>query len=216
MAPKKPNVTMVISEKPPEVTKDWEKVLYTPERVMKWMKGEITLQDLNAISGPEMLEMAIIGFSMYEQGKFNEAQTIFMGLSELDPTEGYYRTALGAVYLAQEDLEAAEVCFNQAIKINPRELASLVNRGEVYLRQGKIAEAANDFKRAVELDPKGEDPLSHRARVLAGAALEMIQQANAPEAKPAAKPAAVPAKPAAKAAAKPAAKPAAAAASKKK
>jgi tetratricopeptide (TPR) repeat protein len=186
---------------------NWEKVLFTPERVQKWIKGELSMRDLHAITGPEMLEMAIVGFSQYEQGRYDEAQTIFTGLMELDPNESYYRTALGAVFLAKEDLEAAERCFNHAIKLNPKEIASFVNRGEVYLRQGKVMEAAIDFKAAVDLDPTGKDPLSHRARVLAAAALEAIEGAQAGKnddakgkpaaAKPAAPPAKEPAKPAA-------------------
>ncbi len=181
--------------KKPEVTPDWEKVLYAPERVEKWIKGEITMQELNAISGPEMLEMAVIGFSMYEQGRYEEAKVVFQGLVTLDPKEGYYRTALGAVYLAQEDLDQALLAFNDAITLNDKEIASYVNRGEVYLRQGKIIEAAHDFKRAVDLDPENKDPLSHRARILAAAALETLEQAqkmaqNMDAAKGGAKPAA--------------------------
>lgn len=184
-----------------EVTPEWDKVLYAPERVEKWLRGEITLQELNAISGPEMLEMAVIGFSMYEQGRYEEAKVIFQGLCTLDPREGYYRTALGAVYLAQEDLDNALNLFNAAIALNDKEIASFVNRGEVYLRQGKIIEAAHDFKKAVDLDPENKDPLSHRARILAAAALETLEQAqklagNANAAKPAA--AARPAAPAKK------------------
>ena len=160
------------------VTPEWDKILYAPERVEKWVNGEITLQELNAISGPEMLEMAVIGFNMYEQGRYAEAKVVFQGLANLDETEGYYRTALGAVFLAEEDLDNALVCFNDAIRLNDKEIASFVNRGEVYLRQGKIIEAAHDFKRAVDLDPENKDPLSHRARVLAAAALETVEQAK--------------------------------------
>jgi tetratricopeptide (TPR) repeat protein len=152
--------------------------LYAPERVEKWLRGEMTLQELNEISGPEMLEMAVMGFSMYEQGKYQEAEVVFRGLCTLDPKEGYYLTALGAVHLAQEQLEDAELAFNEAIKLNDQEIASFVNRGEVYLRQGKILEAAQDFKRAVDLDPENKDPLSQRARVLAAAALETLEQAQ--------------------------------------
>src|SRR5439155_8218830 len=61
---------------------------------------------------------------------------------------------------------------------NPKEIASYVNRGEVYLRQGKILEAAQDFKKAVDLDPENKDPLSHRARILAAAALETLEAAT--------------------------------------
>lgn len=71
----------------PAVTPEWEKVLYTTDRIQAWMKGDMSLKDLHAISGPEMLEMAIIGFQMYEQGKYEEARVIFEGLTSLDPKE---------------------------------------------------------------------------------------------------------------------------------
>ena len=48
-----------------------------------------------------------------------------------------------------------------------------------HLRQGKMLNAAYDFKKAVDLDPTGKDPLVHRARVLAAAALEAITAAAA-------------------------------------
>ncbi len=159
-------------------TAGWQDLLYTAERKAKVEKGEMNLRDYHAISGPEMLQMALIGFRMYEQGKYSEARTIFSGLIQLEPTESYYFTALGAVYLAEEDLEQARLYFDLAIKLNPKEVAPYVNRGEVNLRDGKILEAAEDFARAVQLDPKFEDPLTQRARVLAAAALEMIESAT--------------------------------------
>lgn len=167
------------AEKNSKITPDWEQVLYTPERVQKFIKGEITGQQLHAISGPEMLQMALIGFQLYEAGKFEEARVLFEGLIQLDPNESYYPTALGAVYLAMDELEAAERCFNEAIRLNPKEIASFVNRGEVHLRNGRVIEAAQDFKTAVELDPKGKEPLTARARLLAAAALETIEAARA-------------------------------------
>lgn len=162
----------------PTVTPDWEKILYTPERQDKVLKGELSQRDYHAISGPEMLQMALIGFRMYENGKYTEAKTIFQGLIALDPMEAYYYTALGAVFLAEEDLENARAMFSSSIALNPKEVAPYVNRGEVSLREGKILEAAEDFQKAVELDPKHEDPLTQRARVFAAAALEMIENAS--------------------------------------
>lgn len=164
--------------KKPEVTPDYEKVLYTPERVEKWIKGELSLQQLTAISGPEMLQMAMIGFRMYEQGRYGEAKMIFQGLITLDPKEAYYLTALGAVFLAEDNLEEARRYLDRSIEVNPKELAAYVNRGEVSLRQGKVLEAAQDFGKAVELDPAGKDPLTMRAKVLAAAALETIEAAQ--------------------------------------
>ena len=66
-----------------EATPNWEKLLYTPERKAAFQKGEMNLRDYHAISGPEMLQMALIGFRLYEQGKYSEAKTIFSGLISL-------------------------------------------------------------------------------------------------------------------------------------
>jgi tetratricopeptide (TPR) repeat protein len=164
-------------ERPTE-TPEWDKHLFTPERVEKWVRGDITLQQLNAIAGPEMLQVAVIGFSMYEQGRYDEAGTVFKGLCSLDPNEAYYRTVLGAVHLAQDDLDSAEACFNGAIHLDDKDLAAYVNRGEVHLRKGRVIDAANDLQKAVDLDPANKNPLSQRARFLAAAALETIERAK--------------------------------------
>jgi tetratricopeptide (TPR) repeat protein len=166
--------------------KDWKELLYTQERVKRFAKGEMTLGQLDGVSGPEMLEMAVTGFAMYEQGRYREARVIFEGLAALDPKESYYRTALGAVYLAQDKLDDARAQFDAAIELNDKDIAAFVNRGEVHLRQSRIIEAANDFKRAVDLDPENKDPLSLRARALAAAALDTLEKSgvsvNGPEA----------------------------------
>lgn len=164
-----------------DVTPGWEKILYSDERKKMLAKGEISLREFHAISGPEMLQMALIGFRMYEQGKYSEAKTIFSGLIQLDPKESYYYTALGATFLAEEELELARSQFDMAIVLNPKEVAPYVNRGEVNLRDGKILEAAEDFAKAVQLDPEFKDPLTQRARVLAAAALEMIENVTKDE-----------------------------------
>ncbi len=145
------------------------------ELSQKWLRGEISLRELRGLTGPEMLAIAMQGYQLYEQGRYDKAKVVFEGLCILEPSESYYRTALGAVYLAEDNLEMAEKLLSAAIRLNKDELASYVNRGEVYLRQGKVLEAAQDFKRAVELDPQQKDPISQRARLLATATLETIR-----------------------------------------
>jgi tetratricopeptide (TPR) repeat protein len=129
-------------------------------------------------TGPELLERAMEGFELYEQGDYEGARLVFEELSEKDPSEAYYRTALGAIFLAQDELELALENFNKALAINPKDSAALVNRGEVHLRLGNIIEAAQDFARAVDLDPENKDPLTMRARLLAAAALETVEAAQ--------------------------------------
>lgn len=159
-----------------EPTADWKNLLYNETRRGMLEEGKMNLKEYHAMSGPEMLQIALIGFRMYEQGKYADAKTIFGGLIALDPLEAYYHSALGVVHLAEEDLEQARAYLSTAISINPKEIAPYVNRGEVNLREGKILEAAEDFAAAVKLDPEYKDPLTNRARVLAAAALEMIEK----------------------------------------
>lgn len=118
------------------------------------------------------------GFRAYEQGRYEDARAVFAELAERDPSEGYYRTALGAVCLAMDDLDSALPHLNEALRLNPEDNAALVNRGEVQLRLGNILEGARDFARAVELDPQNKDPLTERARVLAAAALQSAEEAQ--------------------------------------
>ncbi|HEX8704825.1 MAG TPA: tetratricopeptide repeat protein [Myxococcaceae bacterium] len=129
-------------------------------------------------TGPELLERAMDAFQLYEQGNYEDARHIFEELAEQDPSEAYYRTALGAICLAEDELDAALEHFDHALRLNPKDSAALVNRGEVHLRLGNIMEAAQDFARAVDLDPENKDPLTMRARLLAAAAIETIEAAQ--------------------------------------
>jgi tetratricopeptide (TPR) repeat protein len=129
-------------------------------------------------TGPEMLERAMQGFQLYEEGSYEDARAIFEELARIDPAEAYYRTALGAIALAEDELDLALEHFDHALRLNAKDTAALVNRGEVHLRLGNIMEAAQDFARAVDLDPENKDPLTMRARLLAAAAIETIEAAQ--------------------------------------
>src|SRR5262249_15812365 len=129
-------------------------------------------------TGPELLERAMEGFELYEQGDYFNARAIFEELCEKDPKEAYYRTALGAIYLAEDELDTGVESVKQGVAVNAKDWAGLVNRGEVHLRLGNIVEAAQDFARAVDLDPENKDPLTMRARLLAAAALETVEAAQ--------------------------------------
>lgn len=144
-------------------------------------KAMVSSNDAKPLSGPEMLEQATEGFNLFQDGRFRESLAIFESLAGMDPAEAYFQTALGACHLALEDLDVAESYFNRAIELDPTDLTPFVNRGEVHLRLGKVVEAARDFNHAVSLDPQGQDPLSARARMLATAALESVEDAQPSE-----------------------------------
>lgn len=157
-----------------ELTPEWKELLYAPARVERWVRGEITLEQLSHVSGEELLELAASGHAAFEAGRFAEARAIFRGLAALAPDEPYHRTALAAVALAEGDLETAERQLDEAIRLNEHEVAAYLNRGELYLRQGRVREATEALHRAIALSADDRDPLTLRARALAEAALEKL------------------------------------------
>lgn len=163
----------LIERSPADIAK-----VQTPENLQRYLRGEVTIAELAGISGPELLEMAVVGFRMYQQGKLEEAKVVFQGLASLEPREAYFATALGAIYLAQEDLQQARKYFDVAIKLNPKDVSAHVNRGEVFLRMGNMDEAAQDFARVLDLDPQSKDPLTARARALVQATHETMTLAQ--------------------------------------
>ncbi len=158
------------------------------EKFKKILDGEATFQDLFELSDEVLLTWAQYGYNLYNQGKYDEAETIFRGLVALNPNVSYYHTALGAVLEAQEKYDDAVEVFNKALELDSNDICALANRGEIYLRQGKIEQAAEDFRRAIELDEKrikeamekGEkveaDPAAQRARALAKVTYEVFKE----------------------------------------
>jgi tetratricopeptide (TPR) repeat protein len=171
--PSKPEKSKAEAE---QVDPDWQKKLYTAERVKKLARGEMTLQEFEGINGPEMMRILLIGYAMYEQGRWGDAKVIFEGLTALDPNEGYYRTLLGAIHLEQDEVDKALVVLDEALRLNPKDNHAYVNRGEARLKKGMIVEAGEDFQKALQLDPENRDAISAKARVLAVSALETLQR----------------------------------------
>jgi len=163
---------------------DWKEKLYSPERLEKYVRGEMKLKDLHAISGPEIIYIAEMGYNLFQQGRYKDAKVIYEGLIALDPDIWYFHAALGAIQLEAKEagledeefsLEFALKHLNRSLELNPQDIASCVNRAEVYLYQAKILEAVNDLKAAVEMDPEGKNEQGLRARRLAQEMLTAIE-----------------------------------------
>lgn len=109
-----------------------------------------------------------LAFNYYQQGKLQEAETIFRGLQLINPKSYYSYAALGAIALARKpaDLDEAQQNLSRAAELNPEDPSVQANLGEVLLRRAKFDEAAKYFKRALELDPKQTDPGANRARAI--------------------------------------------------
>jgi tetratricopeptide (TPR) repeat protein len=136
------------------------------EHVERWASGEQTLKEIKDYSDEDLYQIAQHGYTLYLNGKFKDAQTIFEGLVALDPKSDYYYRALGVVYHRRGDAERAIRQFTHAVKVAPRSIASYVNRAEVHVSRRDFARAIADLSQAIQLSPTANDPLCRKARAL--------------------------------------------------
>jgi tetratricopeptide (TPR) repeat protein len=183
---------------------------FTQDNLVKFVVGEITWAELTGLTMQEAYSFAEIAYNLFEQGKYEQAQTIVEGLVISNPYDGYFHGLLGAIYGRKGMHEEAQEEYTIALDLDPTNLSAYVNRAEIFLQHGDIEKALKDLKKAIELDPKGEKPFGVRARALAAATASILEEAlkqSGVDIEKAAKDAGK--KPAAKAgAAKPAGKPA--------
>jgi tetratricopeptide (TPR) repeat protein len=118
-----------------------------------------------------------LAYNLYEQGKMREAETLFAGLSVMNPQSYYGFAGLGAVALAKRppDLDSAYKSLSEAAQLNPNDTSVQANLGETLLRQGKVDEAKTHLEKCFALDPGHNDPGANRARAIVGG-LNMIAQ----------------------------------------
>lgn len=122
--------------------------------------------------------IAVFGLNFFEQGKLDDAQTMFNGLIAVDRNNFRGWAGMGAIALAKEPpkLDEAEKFLTVAVQLNPNDPSVRANLGEVFVHQKKFREAAAEFQKALELDPEKRDRGANRARAILRAIQQMRQQ----------------------------------------
>ncbi|HPQ39738.1 MAG TPA: tetratricopeptide repeat protein [bacterium] len=133
------------------------------------------LKDAFHLTDSDLTSLMMIGYELFNQGKYDDARVIFQGLEALGHDDPFVYTALGTIAARKNELEMAHDYFNRAIDGDPEDMVALTNRAEVFLKQNCFEEAASDLQKAIELDPDEESALSSRARVLAMVTRELME-----------------------------------------
>lgn len=176
-----------IPQPPPDVVEQAKKLgisilAHDPNRIEAFVRGHITLGELEGISKDAQYQMAKQGYSFMREGKLDQAKTVFEGLQALDPYDAYFHMVLGTIAQEQGDVEKAEKLYSRSLEINPFSPVALAQRGEIRLGKGQFEDALTDLGKSVQADPEGNEPAARRARVL----LQMMkQQLDASKADPA-------------------------------
>ncbi|MBI2378523.1 MAG: tetratricopeptide repeat protein [Deltaproteobacteria bacterium] len=147
---------------------------FTPENFKKFLFGKITWAQLEGMTMEQAYAIAEFGYTMYQQGRYKDARTLFEGLVIGNPYDPYFHSMLGAIYTKLDMHEEAAQEFSIAIELDPEDINSYVNRGELLLQHGEFEYAMEDLKAAIDLDPDGKNPATLRARALAAATAAVI------------------------------------------
>lgn len=149
---------------------NWE-----PERLANFIGGNLTIAQLENISKEKLYDMASVAYRLMTQGRLEDAEKIFAGLSVMDPYDAYFQLVLGSIAQRKGIPEVAEKHYTRSLEIDQNNPATYANRGEVRLLLKKFPEAISDFSEAVSRDKEGADPASMRARVMLVAISNKVQ-----------------------------------------
>ena len=132
-----------------------------------WLRGRASLGAAAGWTPEEIRIVAELGYGLAEQGRNEEAITIFEGLAALAPATAYFQSALGALKLRTGDLQSALIHLNAALKSDPTDLSALANKGEVLMLLGRREDAMSNLQGVLRLSEGNDsEALAVRARAL--------------------------------------------------
>jgi predicted O-linked N-acetylglucosamine transferase (SPINDLY family) len=102
----------------------------------------------------------------YQQGRYEEAVTLFQKAIEARPGEAYAYSNLGLAQEKLERLEQALGSYDSALAVQPDFADAIVNRGNALAGLGRLMEAIADYDRALALKPDHVEALYNRGNVL--------------------------------------------------
>lgn len=139
----------------------------TTEATKRIMAGE-EMGAVLGVSETQLTAIAALGYNKYQQGRLEDAETMFRGVAALDSKSYFGYAGLGAIALAKRppDLETALSNLSKAAELKPDDATIQANLGEVLLRQGKVEQAKPHLEKAFQLDPGHKDAGVNRARAI--------------------------------------------------
>lgn len=149
----------------------------------EWINGGVSLGAAAGWTADEIRLVSELGYALAEQGRHREAITIFEGLVALAPATVYFETALGALWLRENEPARALPHLNAALASDPKDIPARVNRGEVFLLLQNFEGAREDLvfvlRQKVSTDRKIIfEQCKTRARALLSAVERFAAQKN--------------------------------------
>ncbi len=116
-----------------------------------WIDGRLPLARVKDWQAQEYQLMLMLGYTLHEQGRSQEAAIIFEGLLSLDPRNAYCHSALGAAYMRLEEDEKALSHLNTALQLDTKDISAYINRAELYMKRQNYEQAEADLEVAIKI-----------------------------------------------------------------
>ena len=145
-----------------------DKVFAMIELEQEWLKGRSSLGAAAKWTADEIRLVAEIGYALADQGRIEEAISLFEGL-----TQDYNKTAHAQSYFGRATAKQSKglikeslIDFDKALEIYPNSIETLINRGVAKQTLGDSKGAIADYSKAIEIFPKNAIAFLNRGMAL--------------------------------------------------
>lgn len=107
----------------------------------------------------------------HQQGKFQDAKSIYEKVLAIQPTNFFALQLMGALFVQTDNNLHAIDFLSRALQINPNHLASYINLGVALQKLNRFDEALASYDKAIGLDPNNAETYMNR-----GVALEVLNR----------------------------------------
>ncbi len=125
--------------------------------------GGARMADVAGVGAEQMKALAMVAYSHFENGRYEEARSLYESLIALDANVPNHYAGLAAVQTEEGNLREALSTYDRALARRPEHRASLAGKGEAYLRLGEVEQALTAFEAVLGGDPP-DDAVTQRCR----------------------------------------------------
>lgn len=99
-------------------------------------------------------------------GRLKEATETLRNILKKNPSNFRALSILGTIYLSQNRLEEAKLCYQEEVRLKPQEDGAHLNLGTVYKKQGDAAAAEKEYRAALAVNPRMTEAVASLGRML--------------------------------------------------
>jgi Flp pilus assembly protein TadD len=130
-------------------------------------RSRASIVEARGYAARDMLALAEVGHHYLRCGGYRLAEVIFEGLAAINPSEPYYRLALGLTEDHLGDRTRAARCYQEAARLDPKDPRPEINLAELEIESGRRDRARSLLQSALRKSAaRGDGDLERKAAAL--------------------------------------------------